>query len=348
MNSYLKRNKSFAEFALSIWAALSIGLSLAACGLFAEPGYIAYTLGEEGSRAIAVSMPDGTDQRIITVDPDGSNSDNFAPVWSPDRQHLAFISNRDGNHEIYLAIADGSNFMRLTNTGVDESQISWSPKGDRIVYTSQSDNGLPQVHWLNLSNLRPNRLLFGSDSEIDPSWSPSGELIAFSVLDNNGNSTGIFLRNPDGVNRIQISQSNDRDPVWSPDSKQLAFVSTRDGSEDIYVVEIGENGPLGQALRITNTPGRDFAPVWSKNGQRIAFLSDRNGNVDIFTVSPNGEDLETLTRSPVDETSVEWSNDERLVFESITSGLSQLFVMNPDGVQKQITEGSIPSSLPQW
>ena len=95
------------------------------------------------------------------------------------------------------------------------------------------------------------------------------------MLYNDGNSTGIFLRNPDGVNRIQISQSNDRDPVWSPDSKQLAFVSTRDGSEDIYVVEIGENGPRGQALRITNTPGRDFAPVWSENGKEIVFTAQK-------------------------------------------------------------------------
>lgn len=348
MNSFLQKNNYLMTFLLCSLIALPLGLNLLGCGLFAEPGYIAYTLGEEGSRDIAISRPDGTDQRILTSDSTGENSDDFAPTWSPNRQHLAFISNRDGNHEIYLAISDGSNFMRLTNTGVDESQISWSPDGKRIAYTSQSSDGIPQVHWLNVSDLRPNRLLFGSNSEIDPSWSPSGDLIAFSVLDNAGNSSGIFLRNPDGVNRIQLSQSNDRNPVWSPNSKQLAFVSTRDGSEDIYVVEIGENGPLGQALRITSTPGRDFGPTWSASGERIAFLSDRNGNVDIFTVSPNGEDLETLTRSPVDETSVEWSNDGRLVFESITSELSQLFVMSPNGDQQQITDGPKPSTLPQW
>ena len=40
-------------------------------------------------------------------------TDNMA--WSPDRNLIAFWSNRDGNSEIYLMNADGSNQTRLTN-----------------------------------------------------------------------------------------------------------------------------------------------------------------------------------------------------------------------------------------
>lgn len=319
-----------------------------ACTLFSDPGFIAYAVGEPGSRDIAVSMPDGTERRVITADAIGQSADDFAPVWSPDRQRIAFLSNRDGNVEVYLAIADGSRVVRLTNTGVDESQVTWSPDGNQIAYTSPDIDGTSLVYWLSLSDLMPTRLLFGSASESDPQWSPKGTWVAFASLDEQGEPIGLYLRNPSGVNRLQVTQSPDRSPAWSPDGKRLAFVSTRDGNEDIYVIEVRDNGPIGQANRVTDTPGRDFAPDWSPDGKRLAFLSDRNGNIDIFTASHRGEDINTLTRSPFDEIAVEWGPDGRVVFESAPTGKSELFVMDTSGIQHQITTDELPSSLPNW
>jgi Tol biopolymer transport system component len=204
------------------------------------------------------------------------------------------------------------------------------------------------VYWLAFTDLLPTRLLFGSISETDPAWSPDGTWIAFASLDEKGDSIGLFLRNPDGVNRIQLSDSADRWPSWSPDGKKLAFVSTRDTNEEIYVLELGQEGPLGQAVRVTDTPGRDFAPDWSPNGKRIAFLSDRNGNVDVLTVSDEGENVKTLTRNEVDEISARWGPDGRIVFESTPSGKSDLFVMDTGGEQRQITTGDQPSAGPDW
>ena len=332
---------------LLLVAALLLAVA-SACGLLSSTGFIAYTVGEPGSRDVVVSKPDGSDRRILTDDETGQSADDFAPVWSPDRQRIAFLSNRDGNVEIYLAVADGSSFTRVTNTSVDESHVRWSPEGTRLAYISPTQDGTPAVFWLSLSNLLPNRLLFSDHGEADPAWSPQGTWIAFAVLEENGDSIGLKLRNPEGVNRVQLSQSPDRAPAWSPDGKKIAFVSTRDGDEEIYVVEVGETGPAGATAQVTDNPDRDFAPEWSPDGKRIAFLSDRNGNVDIFTSSGDGKDLETLTRTDVDEISVIWGPDGRVIFESAASGKSDIYLMDAGGVQQQLTTGNLPSTLPDW
>ncbi len=329
---------------LLVTASVALVLIISACGLFDDPGFIVYAEGKVGERDVVVMDPEGDHRRVVV----GGDSDDFAPVWSPDQSRIAFLSDRDGNIELYAATPDGSSIMRITNSAVAESQPTWSPDSQRIAYTAPELDGRPRIVWVNLSDLQPNRLIFGSDSELDPTWSPGGTWVAFTSLDEMGKPQGLFLRNPDGVDELRISESPDSSPAWSPDGKKLAFVSTRDGNEEIYMVEIGPRGPEGQAQRVTDNPARDFAPSWSPEGQRIVFLSDRAGGVDIFSVSKKGEDLRALTRNDFDELAVSWGPDGRIVFESRPTGESDLFVMDADGNQHQISSGSRPSTQPDW
>ena len=48
-------------------------------------------------------------------------SNEWAPEWSPDGTRIAFITDRDGNDEVYVMGVDGSNPTRLTNTPEHEA-----------------------------------------------------------------------------------------------------------------------------------------------------------------------------------------------------------------------------------
>ena len=152
-------------------------LLLGGCGLLSEEKLIAYTVGEPGSRDIVVARSDGRDRKVI-ID---NVADDFSPIWSPDHSRIAFLTNRDGNVELYISPADGSTAMRVTNTGVGESQPTWSPDGQRLAYVSPDNEGVPRVFWVRLTDLLPNRLIFESNSEVDPAWSPNGTWIAFAA-----------------------------------------------------------------------------------------------------------------------------------------------------------------------
>jgi Tol biopolymer transport system component len=54
------------------------------------------------------------------------NGDDYAPAWSPNASRLTFSSDRDGNREVYVMNADGTNVFRLTNNGSTDDMPHWT------------------------------------------------------------------------------------------------------------------------------------------------------------------------------------------------------------------------------
>jgi dipeptidyl aminopeptidase/acylaminoacyl peptidase len=54
-----------------------------------------------------------------------NNASDGDPDWSPDGIKIAFNSNRDGNYEVYVMNANGSEQTRLTNNGAFDYEPSW-------------------------------------------------------------------------------------------------------------------------------------------------------------------------------------------------------------------------------
>ena len=78
--------------------------------------------GKSDSRAIWVSR-NGEPARTFTA---GTAVDRN-PVWSPDSTKIAFVSNRDGDNEIYIVDADGSDLFQLTTNDFNDYSPVWSP-----------------------------------------------------------------------------------------------------------------------------------------------------------------------------------------------------------------------------
>jgi Tol biopolymer transport system component len=93
---------------------------------------------------------------------------------------LCYQSRRDGNSELYVMDADGSNHVNITNTpDVDEVYPHVSPDGRRVCFTTVSagKNSVRfDIYWMNMDGSQ--RTLVASDAT-DPCWDPSGRKIAF-------------------------------------------------------------------------------------------------------------------------------------------------------------------------
>lgn len=102
----------------------------------------------------------------------------FNPAWSPDGSKIAFVSDKDGNAELYVASADGKNIRRLTYTPWTELYPTWSPDGLRIAYTYLGQTPPSPLHIVDLMG-NSHRLTFTSYVDGMPSWSPYGNQIVY-------------------------------------------------------------------------------------------------------------------------------------------------------------------------
>ncbi len=94
---------------------------------------------------ICIANIDGSN--IITLTK--NNAEDWYPDISSDGKQIAFMSDRDGNREIYTMNLDGSNQKRLTFNEVDDWNPSWSPNGSSLIFTSENENDFFDIYKIN-------------------------------------------------------------------------------------------------------------------------------------------------------------------------------------------------------
>ena len=107
-----------------------------------------------------------------------ASGDDWSPSWSPDGLHIAFVSKRDGDDEIYVMDANGENLRNLTNDSSRDGHPSWSPDGQSIAFFSERD-GNYEIYVMGSDGSNPRRLTDHPAEDRSPSWSPDGRHIAF-------------------------------------------------------------------------------------------------------------------------------------------------------------------------
>src|SRR2546426_537605 len=179
---------------------------------------------------------------------------------------IAFVSNRDGNNEIYTMNVDGTGVSRLTVNVASDVSPTWSPDGTKIAFVSNRD-GNNEIYVMNADGTGQTRLTTSTAGDVSPAWSPDGSKIAFASNRDSGTIfTEIYVMNADGTGqtRLTVNPADDITPAWSPNGTKIAFSTNRDGNYEIYTMNTDGTG----ATRLTSNAASDALPTWSHDGTK--------------------------------------------------------------------------------
>lgn len=288
----------------------------------------------DGSRLIFQrSAPDGGCDQIYTMNLDGSDVQRVSTgdgrttcsYYYPGGDRILYSSTHHYNrscpappdfsmgyvwalypsYDIFAADADGSNLEQLTHSFGYDAEATFSPTGDRIVFTSMRDGDL------DLYSMAPDgsdvrRLTDTPGYDGGAFYSPDGsrivyrahhpeteeELADYRALLAQGlirpTELEIYVMDADGDNRIQVTDNGAANfaPYWHPSGEKIIFSSNlHDPSGrdfDLYLINVDGTG----LERVTWSEDFDGFPVFSPDGRHLVWGSNRNpsheGNTNIF------------------------------------------------------------------
>lgn len=255
---------------------------------------------------------------------------------------VAFISEKSGHPEVYLADLLFTRTRRLTRDNGQSMLPNLSPDGRSLLYTSYHRSGFPDIYKIDLRSNE--RTVFASFRGLNTgaTYSRSGNEVAM-ILSGSGNSE-LYVSDASGnrMRRLTRTTGLEADPTWAPDGRRLAFTSDELGKPQIFVV----NADGSNYRRVpTNISGNCSEPAWNpREPDQIAFTAAMGGEFEVCLYSFSQNESRVLTRGAGDAVEPTWLPDGRhLIYTERTSRTSRLVLF--DTISGKKTHLTSPESL---
>jgi Tol biopolymer transport system component/DNA-binding winged helix-turn-helix (wHTH) protein len=183
----------------------------------------------------------GPDKRPYLVVSSTSDTDQGpGPQFSPDGQKLAYMSDRSGTMEIWIANRDGGNPFQLTAVG-GAGTPRWSPDSGAIVFDVGSNTG-PKIVFVNLRDAMPQTLADG----VCPSFSRDGKWIYFASA--RLGDWQVWKVPSEGGSPVQVTRHGGHAALESIDGQWIFYAKNPMAEPEVWRIPVrgGEESPVPQ------------------------------------------------------------------------------------------------------
>jgi tricorn protease len=223
-----------------------------------------YDISPDGKRAVFTARGD-----VFTVPAKEGSIRNLThspgvrekySVWSPDGRWVAYMSDRTGEDELYIAPQDGlGQEQRITSDGkVIRLPVAWSPDSKKLLFADKD----VRLFYVDVNEKKPVQIDQGKYFDItDYNWSPDSNWVAYSKQAVNKNGVIYLYGLADKKITPVTSEAYDSTaPYFDPEGKYLYFLSSRDYNEVLGVFDIEFSNPKAGRVYIATLRADEPSP----------------------------------------------------------------------------------------
>jgi TolB protein len=263
--------------------------------------------------------------------------------------------------EVWAADYDGYNAHQVTHeksycvTPVFVPPTTGHASGNFFYVSYQM--GQPKIFIASLREGRGHRFCHLKGSQLMPAISSKRDLVAF-ISDAAGNPD-LFVQqfNPESgvIGKPRQVFASPRgaqgSPTFNPQGTKLAFVSNKDGTPRIYIVDVAPAADGEPKLKLISKQNREnTSPAWSPDGTKLAYSSVTNGVRQIWMYDFSTGQEQQLTQGPGHKENPSWApNSFHLMFNSANNDTCELYLVNLNQPKAtKITLGQGDKRFPSW
>jgi TolB protein len=242
----------------------------------------------KGRTTCAYVMPNGKDILYASTHLSG---DSCPPAPEIKGKYLWAVYN---SFDIFVANGKGKIIKQLTNTAGYDAEATVSPKGDKIVFTSNRSGDL-ELWTMDIDGKNQKQITFGLGYDGGAFFSPDGKRLVFRASRPSSDEEiseykellaqglvaplkmEIYTCNVDGSDMKQVTNLGKANwaPYFHPDGKRIIFSSNHHSSRgyDFQLYLINEDG--SGLEKITNESIFNAFPMFSPDGKQLIFSSNR-------------------------------------------------------------------------
>ena len=249
---------------------------------------------------------------------------------------IAFVSNRSGSKEIYIADYDGANAVQLTRDGAISVAPAISPDGGRVAYTGYQ-SGYADIYMIDLASGARSRILKFPGTNSGASFSPEGGRIACTLSRDGNPELYIASANGGGANRLTRTRGVESSPSWSPNGSEIIYSSDERGGPQLYRISAGG----GSGRLVPTGYGYCTEPSWSPDGTKVAFTARQGGfNIGVVDLASGATRLLAQGQDPAFG-----PNSRHIIY---SDGASLILLDSIKGRRTPIVTGLGKVSEPSW
>jgi tricorn protease len=147
------------------------------------------------------------------------------PAWSPDGKWIAFISDKSGRDEVWMAHEDSTGLKKISDSDTEKQNIQWAPDSKALIYAA-SDH---KLYRFDADTTKTTVIASGEAGNIQgATFSPDGKWIAYSKLDHDLRPHIYVIAATGGTEHAVGNDDllfSEIHPVWTPDGKRLVFLA---------------------------------------------------------------------------------------------------------------------------
>ena len=184
-----------------------------------------YSIGDN-QEDIFIGSTTGGGMRRVTDDAPRDR----APVFSLDGRSLLFYSNRDGNWAVWMVGVDGGNLHKVAGEAPGAVYVHLSPKGDMVVFVSNSGRQVFSAPIPPISGRSPTELpaTRAADKYLNPTgWSPDGARLAGILISDSGRPSGIGIYDLAAHTTSEVATDEAYAVKWLADSRRVVYFAKK-------------------------------------------------------------------------------------------------------------------------